>query len=284
MTGNAPTHRPPRRAERAAPARHDGGRPHGEAGGGEPERVAKIIARRGLCSRREAERLIEEGQVLVDGRVVREQGCKAPPDAVIEIAAEGEAHLRRQLTVLLHKPPGVVSTQPEPGQVPAWKLLTAASAEKGVPAEVLAQVLADPASLSVAGRLDRASRGLLLLTQDGAVARQVIGGHGLEKVYEVQTAEPASGEQIRKLKGPLRLDGKPLLPMRVRRLSERTLEFRLVEGRKHQIRRVCRHVGLEVVDLFRRSIGPFRIGALREGGWRLATPEELDALAPPRRG
>lgn len=242
------------------------------------ERVAKIIARRGLCSRREAERLIEDGQVSVDGRVVREQGSKASPDAVIEIATEGTARLRRQLTVLLHKPLGVVSTQPEPGQLPAWKLITAASAQDEIPAEVLEQVLADPSSLSVAGRLDRASRGLLLLTQDGAVARQVIGGHGVEKVYVVQTAETVSGEQIRKLRGPLQLDGKPLLPMAVRRLSDRVLEFRLVEGRKHQIRRACRHVGLEVVDLFRRSIGPFRIGELREGCWRLATPEELAAL------
>src|SRR5262245_43252698 len=87
------------------------------------ERVAKIMAHRGLCSRREAERLIAAGEVRVNGVVMREQGCKAPLDAEIVLGAAAHAELDAKLTVLLHKPVGVVSTLPEAGQTPAWRLL-----------------------------------------------------------------------------------------------------------------------------------------------------------------
>jgi 23S rRNA pseudouridine2604 synthase len=242
------------------------------------ERVAKLMARRGLCSRREAERLIEQGLVLVDGVPVREQGCKALTDADIRIAPGGAAHLAAQITVLLHKPVGIVSTQPGAGQTPAWRLVTAARAHGSAERAVLARAIAEPWTLSVAGRLDRASRGLLVLTQDGTVARRIIGGEGVEKSYLVRTAEAATDAQIRKLRGRLQLDGELLRPMRVERVSAETLHFVLMEGKKHQIRRVCRHVGLSVVDLFRSAIGPLAIGDLPEGCWRLARPEEIDRL------
>jgi 23S rRNA pseudouridine2604 synthase len=118
----------------------------------------------------------------------------------------------------------------------------------------------------------------LILTQDGAVARRIIGGHGIEKVYVVRTAERITDEHLRKLRGALFLDGKPLLPMKIERLADRSARFVLVEGRKHQIRRICRHVGVHVVDLFRESIGPLRIGNLEEGCWRLVYPAELELL------
>jgi 23S rRNA pseudouridine2604 synthase len=236
------------------------------------------MARRGLCSRREAERLIEAGLVLVDGVVVREQGTKALPDAKIEILPEGGRALAARLTVILHKPAGIVSTQPEPGQTPAWKLIRRDNVRGPVDPATLDRVVADPAGLSVAGRLDRASRGLLVLTQDGTLARLLIGGNAVEKSYLVRTAEPATDGQVRKLNAPMQLDGQPLLPMRVRAAGDSLLRFRLREGKKHQIRRVCRHVGLDVTDLFRESVGPLRIGDLPEGQWRLATEDELARL------
>lgn len=242
------------------------------------ERIAKLMANRGLCSRREAERLIEQGLVSVNGTVVREQGSKASPDADIRVAPHGQAQLAEQVTIVLHKPVGVVSTQPEAGQTPAWKLVVAANLRGDAGGDALARALAEPWTLAVAGRLDRASRGLLLMTQDGNIARRVIGGQGVEKCYLVRTETPATDLQIRKLCGPLRLDDEPLQPMRVERVDEQTLRFVLVEGKKHQIRRLCRRFGLEVGDLFRIAIGPLRLGDLPAGKWRMVQPRELQAL------
>jgi len=242
------------------------------------ERVAKLMANRGLCSRREAERLIEQGLVLVDGVAVREQGCKAHPDADIRVAPHGEAQLAEQVTILLHKPVGVVSTQPEAGQTPAWKLVTAKRAHGHAAPDARARATAEPWTLAVAGRLDRASRGLLLMTQDGSIARRIVGGHGVEKAYLVRTETPPADLQIRKLRGPLRLDDEPLQPMRVERVAEDTLRFILVEGKKHQIRRLCRRFGLHVTDLFRVAIGPLQLGDLPEGKWRIVQPDELERL------
>lgn len=242
------------------------------------ERVAKLMANRGLCSRREAERLIERGLVLVDGVVMREQGCKAEPDADIRIAPGGTEELDAQVTILLHKPIGIVSTQPEAGQTPASKLVTAQRVYGAVDAATLARATADPSSLAVAGRLDRASRGLLVMTQDGTIARRIIGGQGVEKCYVVRTAEAATDVQIRKLRGAQSLDDQLLLPMQVERVAEDTLRFILVEGRKHQIRRLCRRFGLNVVDLFRIAIGPLEIGDLPEGCWRVVRADELKRL------
>ncbi len=242
------------------------------------ERIAKIMARRGLCSRREAERLIDAGQVVVDGVVVSGQGQKAPLDAAIVIAPAGAAALDTKLTVVLNKPAGIVSTQPEPNQTPAWRLLRAANAQGETDAEIVRRVAAAPQSFSVAGRLDRASRGLLVMTQDGTVARRIIGAHDVRKLYVVQLAEPVSAAQVHKLSGRMSLEGELLLPMTVERLGPDVLRFGLVEGRKHQIRRVCRKVGLDVVDLFREAVGPIHIGDLPEGSWRVVSAAELAGL------
>ncbi|MDX2169196.1 MAG: pseudouridine synthase [Deltaproteobacteria bacterium] len=242
------------------------------------QRVAKLMAARGLCSRREAERLIDAGCVLVDGEVVRQQGAKAADDARIEISGAGEALLGGRETVIVNKPIGLVSTQPEPGQTPAWTLITAATQRGAIDRAQRDQIIAAARELSVAGRLDRASRGLLVLTQDGTVARRIIGGNGVEKAYLVAVTPAPRDEQIRKLNGPLRLDGVALRPMRVTRAGAEGLRFVLVEGRKHQIRRCCRTVGLEVTDLQRIAVGPLRLGDLPEGCWRVVSTEEIELL------
>jgi len=236
------------------------------------------MANRGLCSRREAERLIAAGQVSVDGVVVREQGCKASPDAVIEISPDTSSTLGGRLTVILHKPVGIVSTQPQADQVPAWKLIGNDTVQGRIDSETLASIARKPERFSVAGRLDRASRGLLVLTEDGRVAKRLISGHEVEKTYLVRVAEVVRDEQLRKLRGSMTLDGEPLLPMRAERVSANSIRFVLVEGRKHQIRRVCRRVGLNVTDLLREAVGPFRLEGLPEGRWRLATSKELESL------
>ncbi len=236
------------------------------------------MASRGLCSRREAERLIESGHVSVDGVVVTEQGYKASLDAVIEIAAAGREGLAATFSVALHKPIGFVSTLPQAGQRAAAQLITPKSAFRVEPASIVRRVCAQAAKLAVAGRLDRASRGLLLLSGDGVVARALIGGNRVPKSYLVKLATEVTDGQIERLNRPMRLDERRLLPMKVERDGRDSLRLELVEGMKHQIRRCCGKVGLEVVDLFRDAIGPVRLGDLPEGGWRLLETGEVDAL------
>ena len=234
-----------------------------------PIRLAKLMADRALCSRREAERLIAAGSVRVDGRVIDKQGVKVDSEARIEIVGIGERWLADKVTVLLHKPLGIVSTQPEGNQVPAWRLLTRERLYGAADSAMVRRICREPWHLSVAGRLDQDSRGLLLLTSDGVLARRVTGGHAWTKVYQVTVDRPVSDLILERLNSPRRLDDKPLLAMNVRRLGERLLRFELREGRKHQIRRICREEKLTATDLLRIAIGPFNLGDLPEGRWRV---------------
>lgn len=246
--------------------------------GRETERVSKILAARGLCSRREAERLIDAGCVRVDGVVVAEQGARAARDADVEITPEGRALLERSISVAVHKPVGVVSAMPDPGQRDARSLLTAAAAHGMIDRHTVAATLAAAGDLAVAGRLDRASRGLLILTTDGVAARALIGGHGIVKRYLVTVDADVASGQIERLNRAMRIDGRLLLPMKVESAGRRQMRFELVEGMKHQIRRCCGKVGLEVTDLLRDSVGPIQLGDLPEGKWRPLQAGELEAV------
>ena len=269
--------------------------------GDAPQRVSKLMAWRGLCSRREAEELISRGVVTVEGAVAK-QGDKALSDARIEIAdAAGARWLRAKVTVVLNKPVGWVSNLPGPGEREAFELVTARNAASesdrlGV-LDALRESASDDANgaheaelraelrglkLNVCGRLDKDSRGLLVLTQDGVLARAVIGGNEIPKVYVVRLDRPVTDEHISKLNGPVSLEGERLLPMKVERLyGERkkdALRFTLREGKNRQIRRVCDAAGLRVVDLERVRVGGCELGDLPEGAWRLMTEAERESL------
>ena len=244
-------------------------------------RVSKLMAQRGLCSRRVAERLIAAGFVTVNGHSQREQGWKAPEHAEISIDPRGQAWLDEAVTVVLHKPEGVVSTQPEGAQVPAWKLLIRANGVGQIPPEVMERVTAQPWYFAVTGRLDKDSRGLLIMTQDGVLAKHLTATHRFTKIYEVTFAEAVKSSQIEQLRQIRQLDGKPLKAMKVTRMGNKALRFELVEGRKHQIRRSCEQVGLQVTDLLRTQVGPVRLGKLAPSEWRLASPDELAVLSQP---
>jgi 23S rRNA pseudouridine2604 synthase len=241
------------------------------------ERVSKLLARRGVCSRREAERLIELGAVVVDGRIVRAQGVKAAPDARIEVTEAGRKALGAAISIALHKPVGVVSINPAEGQRDARALVTRGAAH-GTAEDEVDRVLAAVDRLAVAGRLDRASRGLLLLTSDGVLARALIGGNAIPKSYLVTLTAEATQGQIARLNRAMRLDERVLLPMKVKRAGPRRLRFELVEGMKHQIRRCCSKVGLEVEDLLRDAVGSIRLGDLPEGRWRGLSCREVEGL------
>ncbi len=241
------------------------------------QRVTKLLAKRGVCSRREAERLIDAGEVLVEGRVV-ERGAKVHPDALIEVTTAGQRSLASAVTVALHKPVGIVSSLPEDGQREARSLIKATTLHGDCDSSSLRRVLSAADNLAVAGRLDRASRGLLILTSDGVVARALIGSHTISKSYVVTVDGDVAEGQLARLNRSMSLDDRRLLPMVVRRAGRGRLRFELVEGMKHQIRRCCGKVGLEVVDLFRDAVGPVRLGELPEGRWRPLGDGELAAL------
>ena len=200
------------------------------------------------------------------------------------IDARGTRWLDSKLTVAVNKPPGYVSNLPAAGEIAAWTCIEPRNAwmramEK-VPLDDLKRVTQDAKSLNVVGRLDKDSRGLLILTQDGALARSVIGGNDVVKRYIVTVDSDVRESHMRSFNGSVQLDGAELLPMQVRRLGNgsRTLEFRLREGKNRQIRRVCEKFGLRVVDLERVQIGDIEIGDLPEGAWRVLTPRETQSL------
>lgn len=236
-------------------------------------RISKLMAERGLCSRRDADGYIARGWVFVDGRRVSELGTRIDPAAVITLDKQGQADQQSRLTILLHKPIGFVSGQPEPGCTPAVTLIQAANqvstpdTPKFHPACLR--------GLAPAGRLDIDSTGLLVLTQDGRVARQLIGDDSqVEKEYLVRVDGSLDAKGLALLNHGLSLDDRKLKPARVEWLNDDQLRFVLREGRKRQIRRMCELVGLRVSGLKRVRIGAVRLGDLPLGQWRFLRPNE----------
>ncbi|MCG2576552.1 pseudouridine synthase [Dechloromonas sp. XY25] len=236
-------------------------------------RLSKVMSERGLCSRREADLWIERGWVFVNGEPVSELGSRIDPSAEISISKEAQKDQAKQVTILLHKPVGYVSGQPEPGCIPAVTLITpeAQVVQSGDP-EFKPWMLR---GLAPAGRLDIDSTGLLVLTSDGRVAKRLIGEDSeAEKEYLVRV----SGEMIEGgldlLRHGLELDGKPLKQAWVKQLNEDQLHFILKEGKKRQIRRMCELVGLKVIGLKRVRIGRIRLGDLPLGQWRFLRADE----------
>ncbi len=242
--------------------------------GDEPQRVNKWLAQSGVCSRREAEALIAAGLVSIDGETVADPGRKIARGQTLTLEDEGAEQLGAQVTVVIHKPVGVVSAHPEPGQIEAARLLTAENLWSGG-----GDSPAKDVSLPPLGRLDRDSRGLLLLSQDGVLAKAVIGPEStLDKEYLVRVAGQITDGKLRKLRHGLSLDGRALRPAIVDEIGPQRLRFVLTEGRNRQIRRMCETVGLDVVDLLRVRIGPVELGDLPEGKWRPLSPGERSAL------
>jgi 23S rRNA pseudouridine2604 synthase len=236
-------------------------------------RISKLMAERGLCSRREADSYIERGWVFVDGRRISELGTRADPSCTITLAPEAKRKQFQQVTILLHKPVGYVSGQPEPGCKPAVSLIGTQTQHRQANDPVFHA--SQLKGLAPAGRLDIDSTGLLVLTQDGRIARQLIGDDTkIEKEYLVRVEGKLAEDGLRLLNHGLSLDGKPLRPARVEWLNADQLRFILREGRKRQIRRMCELVGLKVVGLKRVRIGQVKLGDLPLGKWRYLKDSE----------
>ncbi len=232
----------------------------------EPIRLSKLMAQRGLCSRREADEYIAAGLVKVDGEIIDQLGTKVSPDAKVILLPRARQQQESLVTILLNKPVGYVSTQPEPAYQPAIVLITPENQFGNSRQRLRREHLR---GLAVAGRLDIDSQGLLLFTQDGRLAKKIIGEDRLiEKEYIVRISGMVTEERLDRLRHGLSLDGRPLLPARVDRLNSDQLRFVLKEGRKRQIRRMCEQVGLVAIGLKRVRIGRILLSRLPEGKWR----------------
>lgn len=249
-------------------------------------RLNKRMAELGLCSRREADDWIQKGWVRVNGQVAQ-LGVPVHPSDRITVDKAATTAQQQQVTIMLHKPVGYVSGQAEDGHQPAIVLIRPESRWQG---DRSAQRFhpSQRQGLAVAGRLDIDSTGLLLLTQDGRVAKHIIGENSeVEKEYLVRVvpaqAAPTGltaqqwlpANQLARLRHGLSLDGKALRQAQVEWLNADQLRFVLREGKKRQIRRMCELVGLKVVGLKRVRIGKTRLGDLPMGQWRYLQPHEL---------
>lgn len=232
------------------------------------------MSEQGLCSRREADSYIERGWVLVDGKPVTELGTRIYRTQTITLAQPAQSRQEASVTILLNKPIGYVSGQAEQGYRPAVVLVNAQSHFKG-DRSPLRFSPAHLKGLAPAGRLDIDSQGLLVLTQDGRIAKQLIGeSSGVEKEYlvRVEGKLPASGLSL--LNFGLSLDGAALKPAEVSWQNRDQLRFILREGKKRQIRRMCELVGLKVTGLKRVRIGKVTLGGLPTGQWRYLFSDE----------
>ena len=224
------------------------------------KRLNKFIADSGYCSRREADRLIDEGRVRIDGRV-GVLGDRIFPGMVVTVDGQPLSGQGEKVYILLNKPVGVVCTT-DPRE----------------PMNVV-DYLNYPIRIFPVGRLDKDSEGLLLLTSAGEIVNRLLraaGGH--EKEYEVVIDRPVTPEFIRKMSSGVPILDTVTLPCRVRRTGERSFNIILVQGLNRQIRRMCEALGCNVRSLRRIRIMNLRIGALRPGQWRMVAPDELAVL------
>ncbi len=247
-------------------------------------RLNKRMAELGLCSRREADAWIERGWVRVNG-MPAVMGQPVAVDARIEIDRQAEQQQRQQVTILINKPVGYVSGQAEDGHEPAVALVQPGNRWSECNSR-MRWGFEQLRGLAPAGRLDIDSIGLLVLTQDGRVARQLIGeDSGIEKEYLVRVSLGVGGEssnvqavfaanKLALLCHGLSLDGQALRPAQVSWQNPEQLRFVLREGKKRQIRRMCEQVGLHVTGLKRVRIGRVNLGHLPVGQWRYLMPHE----------
>ena len=224
------------------------------------KRLNKFVADSGYCSRREADRLIAEGRVQVDGRPGA-LGDRVLPGMRVTVDGQSLSGRGEKVYIALNKPAGIVCTT-DPRE----------------PMNVV-DYLDYPIRIFPVGRLDKDSEGLLLMTSDGEIINRILraaGGH--EKEYEVEIDRPVTKEFVEKMSAGVPILDTVTLPCRVRRTGEKSFNIILVQGLNRQIRRMCDALGCNVVRLRRIRIMNVRLGAMRPGQWRELSEEELSGL------
>ncbi len=225
-------------------------------------RLAKYLAHAGVASRRAAEKLIDDGRVKVAGKVVTDPARDVDETSGVEVNGRPVAPEPHEVHAL-NKPPGVVST---------------ASDTHGRPTVV--EMIGSDRRLYPVGRLDADSTGLILLTNDGALAdRLTHPRYEVEKVYQVRVLPPQVSErELRQLRNGVELEDGRTSPARARVVEPGLIEIAIHEGRKRQVRRMCEAIGHRVVELQRVAFGPLRLGRLNEGDSRRLSQAEVERL------
>lgn len=257
-------------------------------------RLSKLMSQKGLSSRREADSLITRGMVLVNGIVITELGTKVDPNCTVTLASEAMQEQKELITIILNKPIGYVSAQPEPGYEPAIRLIQPdtqffdeENSDHTHQYKNKKLKMGDLKNIAVTGRLDIDSQGLLIFTQDGRLAKKIIGENsGIEKEYIVRVQyftnnqlQPSPQNIFPKIKLQLlnfglSIDGEELKRAKVEWINDDQLRFILREGKKRQIRKMCEQVDLKVVGLKRVRVGQLKLGKLPEGQWRFLDSNE----------
>ena len=240
----------------------------------ESMRLAKHMAHLGICSRREADAYIVKGWVKVNGIVTYEKGLQVTTSDKITLNSQAQQQQSNRVTILLNKPVGYVSAQPEKGYKAAAELIIPQNRWEEDKSTINYSDQ-HKYGLAPAGRLDIDSVGLLVLTQDGVIAKQLIGETtSIEKEYLVRVKGHLIENGLKLLNHGLSLDGEKLRPAIVTIQNEDQLRFILRQGKKRQIRRMCELVGLHVVGLKRIRMGNVQLGKLPPGKWRYLRDNE----------
>jgi 23S rRNA pseudouridine2604 synthase len=230
-------------------------------------RLSKLMSQKNLCSRREADRFIEQGLVKVNGIVIDQLGYKVSTSDCVTLVDAAKKQLKAKKSFILNKPLGYLSSPMKGSTYPlALSLLTLDNASKK-PLKMVTNPC-DLEGIGPVGRLDVNSKGLMLYTQDGVLAKKIIGEKSsVEKEYLVKIKGELDDNQLKLLNYGLKLDGEKLKPAKVKWLNEDQLQFILKQGKYRQIRRMLEAVNCEVRSIKRVRIGAIKLGSLKEGQW-----------------
>ena len=220
----------------------------------EPVRLNKYLSEAGVCSRREADRLIESGKVTVDG-VRAQTGMRVTPGQTVKVGRKVVSKQDEMIVLAVNKPRGIVCT------------------EERRERNSIVRFLNYPVRVTYVGRLDKDSRGLLLMTNNGDIAANY---H--EKEYKVTVDQEITPEFIRQMSSGVPILDTVTRPCRVEKIGKYTFSIILTQGLNRQIRRMCEALGYQVKDLVRVRVMNIRLGSLREGEYRKVTDEELEEL------
>ena len=226
----------------------------------EPVRLNKYLSEAGVCSRREADRLIESGKVTVDGQRAQ-TGMKIRPGQEVRVGRKVVSRQDEMVVLAVNKPRGIVCTEEKRER------------------NSIVRFLDYPIRVTYIGRLDKDSRGLLLMTNNGDIINRMMrAANHHEKEYKVTVNHEITGEFLEKMAGGVAILDTVTRPCKVEKLGKYTFSIILTQGLNRQIRRMCEALGYEVKDLVRVRVMNIRLGSLKEGEYREVTDEELDEL------
>lgn len=226
----------------------------------EPVRLNKYLSEAGVCSRREADRLIESGKVTVDG-VRAQTGMRVTPGQTVKVGRKVVSKQDEMIVLAVNKPRGIVCT------------------EERRERNSIVRFLNFPVRVTYVGRLDKDSRGLLLMTNNGDIINKMMRAANYhEKEYKVTVDQEITPEFIRQMSSGVLILDTVTRPCRVEKIGKYTFSIILTQGLNRQIRRMCEALGYQVKDLVRVRVMNIRLGSLREGEYRKVTDEELEEL------